>query len=708
MRHLLKYLWMVKGLVALTLCCLVLQAYCELALPQYTAALVDVGIQRGGIEDSVPEQLRPASYDALKGEGAAGNMLESSYVRGADGYYHLRKLISRERQELDGVMQEAILRLSGNVETEGNGKPADAAASAADVGDLAGGEVTESVKQQICTDFIREEYRAMGLDLNRIQMDYLLNAGLRMAAAAIGLMLTVIISGLFSARASAKIGYTLRDGIFGKVLTFSNNEMDHFTISSLITRCTNDIQQVNMTCVLLMRLVFYAPVIGIGGIFKVVGMGAGLGWIIVLGISAIVVVCGTLMKIAGPKFQIMQKLVDNVNRVSREMLSGIMVIRAFSREHDQEKRFESASRDLMKTQIFTGRVMALMMPLMMLIMNSMAVLIVWFGGHRIDARAMQVGDMIAYISYSMQVVSAFLMIASVGVFLPRAGVAAGRIQEVLETEPSIQDPVHPRDGEATGKGLVEFRDVSFRFQGAEEDSLSHISFVARPGETTAIIGSTGCGKSTLVNLLCRFYDVTGGSILVDGVDIRELSLHKLHSLLGLVPQKGILFSGTVESNLRFGGDHITQEQMERAAAIAQAQEFIQEKTWKYQEPVAQGGTNVSGGQKQRLSIARAVAKAPGIFLFDDSFSALDYKTDAVLRRELKSKMKDATVIIVAQRISTIVNADTIIVLEEGAIAGMGTHAQLLQECAAYREIAGSQLSQEELLGKTCFAGGEAL
>lgn len=688
MRHLIGYLWKVKGLVALTLCCLFLQAYCELALPQYTASLVDVGIQQGGIEDCVPMALGAETLAALK-EAAPGAALEQYYQPGEDGNYVLRRIDSAQRRNLDTIMQDAILAVAEREKVQESG------------------EISDSAKKQLGVEFIREEYRTLGIDLNRIQMDYLWTAGVKMAAAAVGLTLTVIVSGLFSALASAKIGYTLREGIFGKVLAFSNREMDHFTISSLITRCTNDIQQVNNTCVLLMRLVFYAPVIGAGGIIKVAGMGAGLGFIIVAGIGAIVVVCGTLMKIAGPRFKIMQKLVDNVNRVSREMLSGIMVIRAFTREKDQEERFEKANRQLMKTQIFTGRMMALMMPLMMLIMNTMAVLIVWFGGHRIDAGLLQVGDMIAYISYSMQVVSAFLMIASVGVFLPRAGVAAGRIQEVLETKSSIGDPAHPRDEEVSGEGLVEFKDVIFRFPGAQEDTISHVSFRARPGETTAIIGSTGCGKSTLVNLLCRFYDVTGGSILVDGVDIREMTLNRLHGLLGLVPQKGVLFSGTVESNLRFGGDDITKERMEEAARIAQAEEFILEKTWKYEEPVAQGGTNVSGGQKQRLSIARAVAKSPRIFLFDDSFSALDYKTDAVLRKELKTKMTDATVIIVAQRISTILNADRIIVLEDGKIAGMGTHEELLLQCPAYQEIASSQLPQEEIPRSISYMGGEA-
>ena len=686
MRHLMGYLWKVKGLVALTLCCLFLQAYCELALPQYTASLVDVGIQQGGIGDCVPMVLGAETLAALK-KAAPGAALEQYYQPGESGNYVLRRIDSAERRILETKMQEAIMAFTDS----------------ADKAESAG--LADSVKKQFCVEFIREEYRTLGIDLNRMQMDYLWNAGLKMAAAALGLMLTVIVSGLFSALASAKIGYTLREGIFGKVLVFSNREMDHFTISSLITRCTNDIQQVNNTCVLLMRLVFYAPVIGLGGIIKVAGMGAGLGFIILGGIGAIVVVCATLMKIAGPRFKIMQRLVDNVNRVSREMLGGIMVIRAFTREKDQEERFENANRQLMRTQIFTGRVMALMMPLMMLIMNTMAVLIVWFGGHRIDAGVLQVGDMIAYISYSMQVVSAFLMIASVGVFLPRAGVAAGRIQEVLETESAIKDPAHPRDEEVSGEGMVEFKDVRFCFPGAEADTLSHISFRAKPGETTAIIGSTGCGKSTLVNLLCRFYDVTEGCILVDGVDIREMTLNRLHSLLGLVPQKGVLFSGTVESNLRFGGEDITRQQMEEATRIAQAQEFILEKTWKYEEPVAQGGTNVSGGQKQRLSIARAVARAPRIFLFDDSFSALDYKTDAVLRRELRAEMSDATVIIVAQRISTILNADRIIVLEDGKIAGMGTHKELLLQCPAYREIALSQLPQEEIPGNVNVPGG---
>ena len=516
------------------------------------------------------------------------------------------------------------------------------------------------------------------------------------------MLAAAVLCGYLSAKTAAKIGMELRSGVFKNVLGFSSVEMNQFSTASLITRSTNDIQQIQMVTVMLLRMVLYAPVLGIGAILKVVTTKTGMGWIIVV---AVIVISGLVLVLMGvtlPKFKMMQKLVDRLNLVSREILTGLPVIRAFSREKFEEERFDKANRDLMGTQLFTNRVMTFMMPAMMLLMNGVTVLIVWMGGKGIDMGNLQVGDMIAFISYTMQIIMSFLMITMISVMLPRAGVAADRIDEVIRTKGSIRDAEHVRDEERSDwKGRVEFSDVSFRYEGADEDALSHLSFVAEPGQTTAIIGSTGCGKSTLVNLIPRFYDVTGGSITLDGIDIRELSQKKLRSLLGVVPQKGVLFSGDIASNLKFGGDDITDEQMTEAAQIAQATEFIDQKPDHYHSEISQGGTNVSGGQKQRLSIARAIAKQPKVLIFDDSFSALDYKTDAALRRALAEKTADATVIIVAQRINTILHADQILVLEEGQIVGKGTHRELLETCEAYQEIARSQLSEEELKGGVC-------
>jgi ATP-binding cassette subfamily B protein len=559
------------------------------------------------------------------------------------------------------------------------------------------GEISDSILSQIAVQSVTEEYEACGVNLDDMQKNYLLNTGAKMMGLSFLMLAAAILCGFLSARTGAKIGMELRGGVFKNVLGFSNVEMNQFSTASLITRSTNDIQQIQMVSTMLLRMVFYAPILGIGGILKVVSTKTGMGWIIAV---AVVVISGlvlTLMGITLPKFKMMQKLVDRLNLVSREILTGLPVIRAFSREKFEEERFDVANKDLMGTQLFTNRVMTMMMPAMMLIMNGVTVMIVWFGGKGIDVGNLQVGDMIAFITYTMQIIMSFLMLTMISVMLPRAGVAADRIDEVIRTTSSISDGEQVRDDErADWKGEVTFSDVSFRYEGADEDALSHISFTAKPGETTAIIGSTGCGKSTLVNLIPRFYDVSEGSVAIDGIDIRELSQKKLRSLLGVVPQKGVLFSGDITSNLKFGGDYITDEQMREAAEIAQATEFIEEKPKKYKSEISQGGTNVSGGQKQRLSIARAIAKQPKVLIFDDSFSALDYKTDAKLRHALAEKTGDATVIIVAQRINTILHADQILVLEDGKLVGQGTHEQLLASCEAYQEIASSQLSEEEL------------
>lgn len=536
---------------------------------------------------------------------------------------------------------------------------------------------------------------AAGLDVEEIQTSYLWNAGLKMVGMALIMGVATVLVGFFGARVGAGIGRDLRGKIFKKVVSFSNAEMDQFSTASLITRSTNDIQQIQMVSAMLIRMIAYAPILGIGGVLKVMETGAGMGWIIVLAIIVIVGYVMVLMALAMPRFKLMQKLVDRINLVAREILTGLSVIRAFGREKKEEERFDEANTNLTKTMLFTNRVMTFLMPGMMMIMNLLSVGIVWFGSHRIDEGNMQVGAMTAFITYSMMIVMSFLMLTAMSIMLPRAAVAAERIDEVIRTDSSIEDKENPV-AVAEKKGVVRFSQVNFRYPGAEEDALSDIDFVAEPGKTTAIIGSTGCGKSTLVNLIPRLYDVTGGSITVDGTDIRDVAMKDLREEIGFVPQKGVLFSGTIASNLRFGKADATDEEIKEAAEIAQALDFIEEKNDQFDSSIAQGGTNVSGGQKQRLAIARAIAKEPQIYIFDDSFSALDLKTDAALRKALASKVKDKTVIIVAQRISTILHADQILVLNDGQIVGKGTHEELLRNCETYREIAKSQLSAKEL------------
>ena len=534
-----------------------------------------------------------------------------------------------------------------------------------------------------------------GVNVDKIQKSYLLSAGLKMVGMALLMGLVTVLVGFFASRIGAGIGMNLRDGVFKRVVGFSNAEMDRFSTASLITRSTNDIQQIQMVSILLLRMVAYAPILGIGGVLKVMQTGAGMGWIIVLAILVILGYVMVLMSVTMPKFKLMQKLVDNINLVSREILTGLSVIRAFGREKKEEERFDGANKELTKTMLFTNRVMTFMMPGMMMIMNVLTVGIVWVGAHKIDAGTMQVGAMTAFITYAMMIVMSFLMLTMMSIMLPRAAVAAERIDEVIHTESSIQDPKAPEEL-TVHDGVVRFEHVNFRYPGAEEDVLHDIDFVAEPGKTTAIIGSTGCGKSTLVNLIPRLYDVTGGQITLDGKDIRNITMADLREEIGFVPQKGVLFSGTIASNLRFGKDDASDEQIKKAAEIAQATEFIEAKDDKYDSSIAQGGSNVSGGQKQRLAIARAIAKDPKIFIFDDSFSALDLKTDAALRKALAENVKDSTVIIVAQRISTILHAEQILVLDDGRIVGKGTHEELLKNCSVYQEIAKSQLSASEL------------
>ena len=746
---------------------LIVQAYCDLSLPDYTSKIVDTGIQQGGIESPLPQTLRSSTLDALSllmsEEDAAAFENAYEYYVQDDGVLKLRSdLTADERAALEEAVTvpDIVLYMTASQTADGTGMPAQsltplseypAASSGEEAASSAAPPTAESADETetvaptaddldaVCAQFaamaqmpgfsremiqqqlagalaqmdettlssmasqatllVSLEYEAQGV-AHDVQMQYLFRVGGQMLGLTLLMVAVAILVGLIASRVSAAIGRDLRRETFSSVIHFSNAEIENFSTASLITRTTNDIQQVQFVCVMLLRMVAYAPILGIGGVLHVLNSSTGLSWIIVLDVAVLLLLILFLMSVAMPKFKIMQKLVDRLNLVSREILTGIMPVRAFSREKFEEERFDKANKDLMSTQLFTNRAMVAMMPFMTLIMNGTSLLIVWFGGKAMDNGTMQVGEMIAFITYTMQIVMSFLMLAMVAVMLPRAGVAAERIDEVIRTRATINDPdeavAKPAQEHENWQGEVEFHDVSFRFPGADSDALEHISFTAKPGETTAIIGSTGCGKSTLLNLIPRFYDVTGGSVTVDGIDVRNMPQAQLHDLLGYVPQKGVLFSGTIDSNLKFGGEHITDADVKKAAAIAQATEFIDAKPEGYQSPIAQGGSNVSGGQKQRLSIARAIAKDPKIYLFDDSFSALDFKTDVALRRALKAQTDNATVIIVAQRISTVLHANQILVLDEGRLVGKGTHAQLMASCPEYQEIARSQLSQKEL------------
>ena len=705
---------------------LVVQAYCDLSLPDYTSKIVDVGIQQGGIESPVPDTVRTQTLQALELLMNEDNAAQAEAAYGAADENGVRTLnadadtdaLSEAFTTPDVVLYMAAAQnaatAAGTTETvtptaydldavttqftamaEAPGAREMLQVQLSDALASLDNSVADSLSSQAVL-LVALEYDAQGVAHN-VQMAYLLRVGGQMLGLTLLMVAVAILVGFIASRVSAAIGRDLRRDVFHTVVGYSNAEIEKFSTASLITRTTNDIQQVQFVCVILLRMVAYAPILGIGGILHVASGNTGLEWIIFVAVAALLVLIVFLMSVAMPKFKQMQVLVDRLNLVSREILTGIMPIRAFSREDFEEKRFDKANTDLMKTQLFTNRTMVAMMPFMTLIMNGTSLLIVWFGGKAMDTGTMQVGEMIAFITYTMQIVMSFLMLSMVAVMLPRAGVAADRIDEVIKTPATIHDPETPKSLPQVGtKGVVAFNDVSFRYPGSDEDALEHISFTAKPGETTAIIGSTGCGKSTLLNLIPRFYDVTEGSVTIDGVDVREISQAQLHDELGYVPQKGVLFSGTITSNLKFGGDHITDADAAQAAEIAQATEFISAKPEGFDSPIAQGGSNVSGGQKQRLSIARAIARHPQIYLFDDSFSALDYKTDVALRRALKAKTDNATVIIVAQRISTVLHANQILVLDEGRIVGKGTHAQLMESCPEYQEIARSQLSQKEL------------
>lgn len=707
------------GLVIVIIGLLVVQAYCDLELPSYTADIVDVGITNSGIEYAAPEKMSSQTLEniCLFLTEDEIETVSKYYDLKENGIYKLNTDKKKDLDKIDALIGMPIVMVSQMSVPQEEGKEAPLAGLKASYEngmmtkeELIGimtesaekmGDYSESIINSQAVSFLKEEYKALGVSVSKIQNRYLIEKGLMMLLYSIISMTASICAGLLAAIVSGKVGKGLRDSVFKKVVSFSNAEMDKFSTASLITRSTNDIQQIQQVTVMLLRMVMYAPILAIGGIIKVLQTDTGLDWIIVLAVILIICVVLLLVAIAMPKFKKMQTLLDKLNLVSREILTGVLVIRAFSREKKEEERFEDANQNLTKTQLFTNRVMTFMMPTMMFIMNAITVLIVWMSAKGIDTGRLQVGDMMAFITYAMQIIMSFLILTMVSIMLPRASVAAGRIDEVINTEATILDSENSEKMDevlSDVKGIVKFEDVSFRYPGADDNAVENISFTAEPGKTTAIIGSTGCGKSTLIHLIPRFYDVTEGKITIDGVDIREISQHKLRDILGFVPQKGVLFSGDIESNIKFAGEKVTDEDMVMGAKIAQAAEFIEAKPDKYSSEIAQGGTNVSGGQKQRLSIARAIAKKPQVFLFDDSFSALDYKTDVVLRKALKEKLSESTIIIVAQRISTILHADQIIVLDDGKIAGMGAHEELLNSCEAYKEIAKSQLSEKELKG----------
>ena len=719
MLKLMKYLKKSVGSIVLIIGLLFLQAYCDLSLPDCTSKIINVGIQQKGIEDGVPEKIRESSLENLQLFMSQEDKTEiSNAYKQEDGIYVLHDDITKEeRENLNEIFCKPMLMLSGfssdSEESQemrsqmGIPEGADPAEVMAQLPPeaLAGmteemneklKDMPESILTQAAVSFVYEEYEDMGEDVDAIQMKYLLISGGKMLFMALIIMMAAISVTFLSARVAASLGHDLRNSIYRKVMSFSSREYHKFSTASLITRSTNDVQQVQMVMAMIFRIVLYAPILGIGGVIRVLQTDASMTWILGVAVVLILAVIILLFMIAMPKFTKLQTLIDRLNLVSREILTGIPVIRAFSREKHEEERFEEANKTLTKTTLFVNRCMTFMMPVMMLIMNGVSVLIIYSGSHAVDNGTMQVGNVMAFIQYAMQIIMSFLMITAMSIMLPRANVAALRIDDILKTEVSIKDPENPEHPKKEAAGTVEFNHVSFAYPEAGENVLTDIHFKAKKGETVAIIGSTGSGKSTLVNLIPRFYDVTEGSVSVDGVDVRDMSQKELRDCIGYVPQKGVLFSGTIDSNIRYGKTDISEEEVKTAARIAQAQDFIEEKPQAYHSPIAQGGTNVSGGQKQRLSIARAIAKKPEIFIFDDSFSALDFKTDSRLRSALKEHTKDATTIIVAQRISTILHADRIIVLDDGHMAGMGTHAELIKNCEVYRQIAMSQLSEEEL------------
>lgn len=698
---------------------LIVQAYCDLALPDYTSKLIDTGIQNYGIDHCSPLQIPEKAYTVIKGFMDEDDMTvwEKYYEQSDDGIYHMTDDGKDHIDEIDQACMEPMMMYYYPYtmvdSDEDNQLKQMLAASGMTLDELPPEmwsqmgtqmkQMIDSMRDSMGDDMMmssaitctRTCYDSMDYNYKDIQMSYLKRVGVEMILMTLLMVASAILTGLVAARVAAGVGCDLRESIFKRVISFSDAEINRFSTASLITRSTNDVQQIQMVTVMLLRMVLYAPVLAVGGIIKVVESGASMGWVIVVAVAGILVVLGVLMAVALPKFKIMQNLVDRVNLVSREILTGIPVIRAFGREKFEEERFDKANKDLTKTSLFVNRVMTFMMPVLMFIMYAVTILIEWVAAHRIDSGELQVGSMTAFITYTMMIIMSFLMIGMLSVMLPRAGVAADRIKEVIDTESTICDKPDCKKLEAV-KGVVRYEHVSFAYPGADEDVLTDLDFEARPGETTAIIGSTGCGKSSLVQLMPRFYDVTGGKITIDGTDIRDVSIESLRENIGYVPQKGVLFSGTIASNIRFGAEDASDEQMKKAAAIAQATDFIEEKDKQYDSSISQGGTNVSGGQKQRLAIARAVARNAKIYIFDDSFSALDFKTDVAVRKALREDMTDSTVFIVAQRVSTILHADQILVLDEGKIVGKGTHKELMENCPVYEQIARSQLSEKEI------------
>ena len=735
MRKLFQFLKPYAPRVLLILCVLVVQAYCDLSLPTYTSNIVNVGIQQSGIDEEIPENISEEELnrlllfvseddrqdiqdayekssesfdydgevltlkdsvksdneklDALTEEMKLPMMLTDGFENGSDTTKQMEGQLKEQMSQVPGIEKMSVFDIFGMMDDTQRAAIVDKITEQMD-------KMPDSILDQAAISYVKSTYEQIGLDTGHMSTVYILKTGAKMLGLAALGMAASILACLMASRVGAKVGRGLRRDTFRKVIGFSNAEFDKFSTASLITRSTNDIQQIQFLTVMILRIVLYAPVMAIGGILKVSKTNVDMFWIIGLAVLLIVMVVAVLFIVVMPKFKIVQNMVDKLNLVSREILTGLPVIRAFHTEKHEEERFDKANKDLTKLNLFVNRAMTFMMPTMMLVMNGITVLIVWVGGHSINDGAMQVGDMMAFIQYAMQIIMSFLMICMISVMLPRAAVSAERVDEVLKSETKIHDPKEPKTLPKNGKGEVAFEHVSFHYPGAEEDVLHDITFTAKPGETTAFIGSTGCGKSTLVNLIPRFYDVTEGKITIDGQDVRDLTQHELRDKLGYVPQKGVLFSGNIASNIMFGNPAGSEQEMTEAAQIAQAVEFIDTKPERYKSPISQGGANVSGGQKQRLSIARAIAKHPDVYIFDDSFSALDYKTDTVLRSALKEKTTDSVVLIVAQRISTILHAEQIIVLDDGKIVGKGTHEELLKTCDAYYQIAASQLSESEL------------
>ncbi|SFB12436.1 ABC transporter ATP-binding protein [Clostridium frigidicarnis] len=752
MFKLVKYLKQFTISILVIIALLLVQATCDLSLPDYMSNIVNVGIQQEGVKNAVPDVIRKSELDKLslfmnsdENQKVLDNYIllnkdtlnETEYNDYVKKYPELKneplyKLNTKNKKvndELNTIMAKPILITLG-IEKDGlqgmesNKDMNDGAPK--QQGEITQGaegmdpfvilskmpeeklkemrtgidekfeEMPESMLTQSAVSYIHDEYGIIGIDTSKQQLNYILFTGLLMVGIALVSMAATVIVGLLSARIAAGLSKNLRKNVFEKVTNFSNVELNNFSTASLITRSTNDIQQIQMFTVMIFKIVFYAPILGVGGIIKVINTDVSMAWIIAVAVMAILTLVVVLFGMAIPRFKRIQKIIDKLNLVTRELLTGMLVIRAFSTEKHEEKKFDNVNKDLTKTNLFVNRIMSSMMPLMMLIMNCITILIVWVGSHQVDAGTMQVGNMMAFMQYTMQIIMSFLMLSMISIMLPRASVSAQRITEVLDTEATINDPTTDEEFNEDKNGYVEFKNVGFKYPGAEENVISDITFVAKPGETTAFIGSTGSGKSTLVNLVPRFYDSTEGEILVDGVNVKNVKQHELRDKIGYVPQKGILFSGTIDSNLKYGKKNATEEELLRASEIAQAMEFISSKSEGFDTEISQGGTNVSGGQKQRLSIARAIVKKPEIYIFDDSFSALDFKTDAALRKALKEKTAESTVLLVAQRISTIMHAEQIVVLDEGKMVGIGTHSELMEKCEVYKQIALSQLSKEEL------------